>query len=167
MRKRALGILLLCLTLLSGLSAQGAKGKMELTFFYPIQVGGPLTKLIEKICTDFTAENPGIVIKPVYTGSYDDTVIKIQTAVAGKTPPDVFVNLATQRFSMASSGVAIPLDGLIAADGDAGKQYIADFLPGFMEDSYVDGKILFDPFPTEYDGPVLQQGRFRRGRSRP
>jgi len=137
---------MLCVMILSGLSAQGSKAKMELTFFYPVQVGGPLTKLIESICSDFTAENPDIAIKPVYTGSYDDTVVKIQTAVAGKTPPDVFVNLATQRFSMASSGVAIPLDDFIAADGAAGKAYIADFLPGFMEDSYVDGKIYSIPF---------------------
>lgn len=121
-------------------------GKMELTFFYPVNAGGPLTKLIEQICADFTAENPTIIVKPVYTGNYDDTVVKIQTASQGGNPPDVFVNLATQRFSMASSNVALPLDALIAADGADGEAYIADFLPGFMEDSYVDGKTYSIPF---------------------
>ena len=145
MKKRILTFLLLCIVALPMVMAQGGK-KIELTFFYPVQVGGPLTKLIEKICSDFTAENPNIVVKPVYTGNYDDTVVKIQTARQGKNPPEVFVNLATQRFSMASSGTAIALDGLIAADGAAGKAYIGDFLPGFMEDSYVDGKIYSIPF---------------------
>jgi sn-glycerol 3-phosphate transport system substrate-binding protein len=126
--------------------ATGQAKKIELTFFYPVQVGGPLTKLIDKICSDFTQENPNIVVKPVYTGNYDDTVVKIQTARQGRNPPDVFINLATQRFSMASSGTAIPLDEYIAADGAAGKAYIEDFLPGFMEDSFVDGKIYSIPF---------------------
>lgn len=47
---------------------------------------------------------------------------------------------------MASTGMAMPLDDLIAADGDEGKAYIDDFLSGFMEDSYVDGKIYSIPF---------------------
>ena len=48
--------------------------------------------------------------------------------------------------TMASTGMAMPLDELIEADGDEGKAYIDDFLPGFMEDSYVDGKIYSIPF---------------------
>jgi sn-glycerol 3-phosphate transport system substrate-binding protein len=145
MKRRIVLFALLCLVAASMVTAQAGK-KVELTFFYPVQVGGPVTKLIDKICADFTAENPNIVVQPVYTGSYDDTVVKIQTAKQGGNPPEVFINLATQRFSMASTGTAIPLDEFIAADGAAGKAYIEDFLSGFMEDSYVDGKIYSIPF---------------------
>lgn len=113
----------------------GSSDTMHLSFYYPVNVGGDAAKLIEKICADFNAENPDIVVDPVYTGNYDDTVTKIQTAIQGGTPPDVFVSLATQRFTMASTGMAMPLDDLIAADGDEGKAYIDDFLSGFMEDS--------------------------------
>jgi sn-glycerol 3-phosphate transport system substrate-binding protein len=144
-------VLLLCLLALSFASAGGSdqaksSDKSELTFFYPVNVGGPLTSLIDKICADFTKQNPNTVITPVYTGNYDDTVVKIQTAIQGRNPPDFFINLATQRFSMAASRAAIPLDDLIAADGAAGKAYIDDFLSGFMEDSWVDGKIYSIPF---------------------
>lgn len=118
---------------------------MHLTFYYPVNVGGSAAQLIEALCNDFNAENPDIVVEPVYTGNYDDTVTKLQTAVQGGTPPEVFVSLATQRFTMASTGMAMPLDDLIAADED-GKEYIEDFLPGFMEDSYVDGRIYSIPF---------------------
>ena len=103
---------------------------MHLTFYYPVNVGGSAAQLIEALCNDFNAENPDIVVEPVYTGNYDDTVTKLQTAVQGGTPPEVFVSLATQRFTMASTGMAMPLDDLIAADED-GKEYIEDFLPGF------------------------------------
>lgn len=122
------------------------KEPLKLTFYYPVNVGGPASENIEKICSDFNAENSDIVVEPVYTGNYTDTVTKIQTAVQGGTPPDVFVSLATQRFTMASSEMAMPLDDFIAEDGKDGEAYIKDFLPGFMEDSYVDGAIYSIPF---------------------
>lgn len=126
-------------------SKEGDGDSLHLTFYYPVQVGGSAAALIEQICKDFNAENPDIVVEPVYTGNYDDTVTKIQTAVQGGTPPDVFVSLATQRFTMASTGMAMPLDDLIASSED-GKEYIGDFLEGFMEDSYVDGQTYSIPF---------------------
>lgn len=129
----------------SGSSESGNGETLHLTFYYPVNVGGSTAQLIEDMCKDFNAENPNIEVEPVYTGNYDDTVTKLQTAVQGGTPPEVFVSLATQRFTMASTGMAMPLDDLIAADAD-GKEYIEDFLPGFMEDSYVDGKIYSIPF---------------------
>lgn len=139
------------MTMLTGCSGGNSNadtaedGALHLTFYYPVNVGGDAAKLIETICDDFNKENPDIVVEPVYTGNYDDTVTKIQTAIQGGTPPDVFVSLATQRFTMASTGMAMPLDELIAAD-EEGQAYIDDFLPGFMEDSYVDGQIYSIPF---------------------
>ncbi len=136
-------------TFLAGCSKEKKKeesnGPLHLTFYYPVNVGGDTAKIIEGLCAEFNEENPDIVVEPIYTGNYDDTVTKIQTAIQGGTPPDVFVNLATQRFTMADTGMAMPLDDLIASDED-GKEFIQDFLPGFMEDSYVDGKIYSIPF---------------------
>ena len=137
----------------AGEAVQGGSGTenasddaLHLTFYYPVNVGGSAAALIKQICADFNKEHPDIVVEPVYTGNYDDTVTKIQTAIQGGTPPDVFVSLATQRFTMASTGMAMPLDDLIAADGEEGQAYIDDFLDGFMLDSYVDGKIYSIPF---------------------
>lgn len=157
--KRKFFSILLCATLVASMLVGCGKSstkqetekteageKINLTFYYPVMVGGAASKLIDKMCADFTSENPNITVESVYTGNYDDTVTKIQTAVQGGTPPDVFISLATQRFTMASTGMAMPLDDLITADGQAGKDYIADFLPGFMEDSYVEGKTMSIPF---------------------
>ena len=134
-------------------------GALHLTFYYPVQVGGDVAKLIEKACNEFNTENPEIVVEPIYTGNYDDTVTKIQTAIQGGTPPDVFVSLATQRYTMADTGMAMPLDDIIAADED-GKEYIADFLPGFMEDSYVDGKIYSIPFQRSTEIMYYNKDKF-------
>lgn len=119
---------------------------IHLVLYFPVNVGGDVANLVEKICEDFHEENPDIEVEAVYTGNYDDTVTKIQTAIQGGTPPDLFVNLATQRFTMASTGMAMALDDLIEADGEEGEAYINDFLEGFMEDSYVDGQIYSIPF---------------------
>lgn len=153
--KKIIALALTGILLLTGCSGVGTKkgeqgvskdGKLHLTFYFPVQVGGETAKLIEGICQEFSEEHEDIVVDPIYTGNYDDTVTKIQTAIQGGTPPDVFVSLATQRFTMASTGMAMPLDELIEEDGKEGEAYINDFLDGFMEDSYVDGKIYSIPF---------------------
>lgn len=120
--------------------------KMELTFFFPVNVGGAVTKFVDQICNDWNELHPEAIVKPVYTGNYDDTIVKIQSAIQGKNPPDLFISLATQRFSMYVQDAAIFLDDFIAADGAEGQAYIDDFLSGFMEDSYVEGKIISIPF---------------------
>lgn len=148
--KKILTAILLCCIVVASVSAGGAKEKMEekmeLTFFFPVNVGGAVTKFVDKICNDWNAEHPNVIVKPVYTGNYDDTVVKIQSAIQGKNPPDLFISLCTQRFSMMVQNAVIPLDDFIKADGQAGKEYIDDFLTGFMEDSFVEGKIVSIPF---------------------
>lgn len=147
-------LLLLCVLLVTFIFSCGKKeenekkenGKTKLTLYYPVNVGGPVAKLIEELTLEFNKENPDIEVEAVYTGNYDDTVTKIQTAAQGGNPPELFVSLATQRFTMASTEMAMPLDDLIKEDGEEGKKYISDFLEGFMEDSYVDGKIYSIPF---------------------
>ena len=150
MKKNFLVFMFLSLVLILGCTNNSNKaqkdGKIKLVLYYPVNVGGPVAKIVDQITQDFNKENPDIEVEAVYTGNYDDTVTKIQTAAQGGNPPELFVSLATQRFSMASTGMAISLDELIAEDGEEGKKYIEDFLDGFMEDSYVDGKIYSIPF---------------------
>lgn len=118
----------------------------KLTFYFPVNVGGKAANLVSEMTEEFNKQNTDIVVEPVYTGNYDDTVTKIQTAAQGGNPPELFVSLATQRFTLSNAGMAMPLDDLIKKDGEEGKKYIEDFLPGFMEDSYVEGKIYSIPF---------------------
>ncbi len=127
-------------------AAQGANssGKTELSFYYPVAVGGPLTKIVDGMAEEFNKENPDITVKPVYTGSYQDTTTKVQAAVQGKTPPDVAVMLSTELHTMMDMDAILPLDDFIAKDG--GSEYINDFFPGFLANSQVDGKTYSIPF---------------------
>jgi sn-glycerol 3-phosphate transport system substrate-binding protein len=42
---------------------------VEVPFFYPVAVGGPITKTIDGYAADFEKENPGIKLKPIYTAA--------------------------------------------------------------------------------------------------
>src|SRR5689334_4204932 len=44
-----------------------AQGATEVSFFYPIAVGGPITKLIDAYAADFEKQNPSIKVKPIYS----------------------------------------------------------------------------------------------------
>lgn len=123
----------------------GGGDTIDLTCYYPVNVGGDTANIIDGMVDEFNKSQSKIHVKSVYSGNYDDTVTALQTAKAGGNPPELFISLATQRFTMASTNMAMPLDDLIANDPD-GKTYIDDFLDGFMVDSYVDGKIYSIPF---------------------
>ena len=47
-----------------------AQAPVEVSFFYPVAVGGPITKIIDGYAADFEKENPGIKLRPIYSGSY-------------------------------------------------------------------------------------------------
>ena len=146
--KKLLSIIL-TVALLAGMTVIPAMAQsaspLELTMYFPVNVGGSVAQLVENMTADFNKENPDIKVTAVYTGNYGDTVTKIQTAIQGGNAPDLFVSLATQRFTMASTKMAMPLDELIAADPD-GQAFVDDFIDGFMLDSYVDGSIYSIPF---------------------
>ncbi len=125
-------------------TTEKSKDPIELTMYYPIAVGGPLTEIVEKMATDFNKENPDIIVKPVYTGSYQDTMVKTQTAVKGKTPPDLAVLLSTELFTLKDMDAIVPLDDYIANDG--GDEYVNSFYPGFMENAQTENKTWSIPF---------------------
>ncbi len=119
--------------------------KINLTCYYPVNVGGDTANIIDSMVADYNESQDKVHVDSVYSGNYDDTVTSLQTAKAGGNPPELFISLATQRFTMASTGMAMCLDDIIKNDPE-GQNYIDDFLDGFMVDSYVDGKIYSIPF---------------------
>src|SRR5262245_51903276 len=56
-----------------------AQTSTEISFYYPVAVGGPITKLIDTYAADFEKEYPGIKVKPIYAGTYQETIVKALT----------------------------------------------------------------------------------------
>jgi sn-glycerol 3-phosphate transport system substrate-binding protein len=123
----------------------GAMAKdVELSFYYPVAVGGPITKIIDDYAADFEKENPGIKIKAIYAGTYQDTLVKALTAYKSGEPPDIAVLLSTDMFTLVDEDAITPFDTLLSTDAD--KAWLKSFFPAFMENSQTDGKTWGIPF---------------------
>ena len=84
----------------------------EITFYYPIAVGGPITKIVDQMAADFEKENPGIKVKPVYAGTYQETIVKALTAHKSGTPPTTAILLSTDMFTLIDEDAIVPFNDL-------------------------------------------------------
>src|SRR6188474_1726789 len=116
-------------------SAVGAWAQ-EVTFYYPVAVGGPITKIVDQMAADFEKENAGIKVKPVYAGSYQDTIVKALTAHKSGTPPTTAILLSTDMFTLIDEDAIVPFD-----NADANPYFKA-----FLANSQTGGKTWGLPF---------------------
>jgi sn-glycerol 3-phosphate transport system substrate-binding protein len=125
-------------------AGSAAAQNVEVSFFYPVAVGGPITKIIDQYAADFQKENPTIKETPIYAGTYQETIVKALTAHKSGTPPVISVLLSTDMFSLIDEDAIIPIDTFVKTDAD--KKWLGSFLPAFMKNSQTDGKTWGVPF---------------------
>ncbi|MCU6707797.1 ABC transporter substrate-binding protein [Paenibacillus sp. J5C_2022] len=113
---------------------------VELEFFFPVAVGGPITKLIDQLAKDFEAENEGITVKPIYGGSYQDTMTKVATTVQGGNAPDLAVLLSTDLYTLLSMNAIEDLTPRFAGD------YFNDFYDAFLGNTKSGDQVWSVPF---------------------
>src|SRR5438105_15293876 len=121
-----------------------AQGTTEVSFFYPIAVGGPITKLIDAFAADFEKENPAIKIKPIYAGTYQESIAKALTAHKSGTPPVTSVLLSTDMFTLIDEDAIVPIDNFVKTAED--KAWLGGFYKAFMLNSQSGGKTWGVPF---------------------
>ncbi len=130
-------------TIAAALPAHAQK-PVELTFYYPVAVGGPVTKTIDQMAADFEKENPGIKVKPVYSGTYQESIVKALTAFKSGQPPHVAVLLSTDMFTLIDEDAIVPIDGLASSADD--RKWLGGFYDSFMMNSRTGGKTWGVPF---------------------
>ena len=121
-----------------------AQSSTEISFYYPVAVGGPITKLIDAYAGEFEKDNPGIKVKPIYAGTYQETIVKALTAHKGGNPPTTSVLLSTDMFTLIDEEAVTPIDDFIRTDDD--KAWLKSFFPAFMLNSQTAGKTWGVPF---------------------
>jgi len=144
MLSRVLGRLAAVLVLAAMPVVAFAQAPVEVPFFYPIAVGGPITKIVDGLAADFEKENPGIKLKPIYTGSYQDSIAKALTAVKSGDPPVTSILLSTDMYTLIDEDAIVPFDDLAKTPED--RAWLNSFYPGFMENSRTGGKTWGIPF---------------------
>ena len=121
-----------------------AQGVTEIEFYFPVAVGGPITKIIDGYAADFGRENPGIVVRPVYAGSYVDTLTKAVTATKAGHGPVMAVLLAVDAYSLVDDELLVPFDTLATSAQD--NAWLAGFYPAFMRNGQINGHTWGIPF---------------------
>jgi sn-glycerol 3-phosphate transport system substrate-binding protein len=121
-----------------------AQAPVEISFYYPVAVGGPITNIVDGLAADFERENPGIKVRPIYSGSYPETLTKVLTAVKGNDAPTISVLLAAEMYTLIDEDAVLPFDGFIKTPED--QAWIRGFHPTFMENSRSGGKTWSIPF---------------------
>lgn len=131
------------LTALVGL-AHPAWAATELTFYYPIAVGGPLTKVIDGLAAEFEKENPGVKVHPIYAGNYDDARIKALAALKAGQPAQLSVLFSIDLYELLEQGVIVPWDDVATSAED--KAWLKSFYPALMMNGTYKGKVYGIPF---------------------
>ncbi len=131
----------------------------ELTFYYPIAVGGPVTKLVDALCAGFEKE-AGIKVTPVYAGQYGETLTKAVTAIKGGSGPQFSVLLAASLHEIRDLDLVVPVEEI--DESAETKAWLARFYPAFMANSLADAKTWSVPFQRStlvafYSKPAFQE----------
>ena len=118
-----------------------AASTTEISFYFPVAVGGPITKIIDGYAADFQRENPSIKVTPIYAGTYQDTLTKAQTALKANAGPQLAVLLSTDVFSLIDDDLIVPFDA-VGAD----KAWLGSFYPAFLKNGEIVGHTWGVPF---------------------
>ncbi len=125
-------------------TATPARAATELTFYYPIAVGGPLTKVIDGYAREFEKEHLDIKVNPIYAGNYDDARIKALAALkAGQSAP-LSVLFSIDLYELLEQDAIVAWDDVATTPED--KAWLKAFYPALMMNGTYKGKVYGIPF---------------------
>ncbi|MEO7150368.1 MAG: ABC transporter substrate-binding protein [Burkholderiaceae bacterium] len=130
--------------LLTGALGAHAQTPIEVSFYYPVAVGGPIAKTIDGFAQGFMKDNPGIKVTPIYAGTYQETIVKALTAHKSGTPPVTSVLLSTDMYTLIDEDAVVPFDDFAKSADD--KAWLGGFYKAFMANSQTAGKTWGIPF---------------------
>jgi sn-glycerol 3-phosphate transport system substrate-binding protein len=125
-------------------AASPAWAGVELTMYYPVAVGGPVTKIVDGLVADFGKEHPDITVNAIYAGNYDDTRVKALAALKAGQPAQLSVLFSIDLFELVEQDAIVPFDDLVQTAED--RAWLKSFFPAFMENGVLRGKTWGIPF---------------------
>lgn len=121
-----------------------AMAKTELTMYYPVSVGGPLTEVMDGLIADFQKENPEITVKAVYSGNYDETRVRALSALRGGESVQLSVLGALDAHDLVEQGLVESFSDIAKTDEE--KAWLTSFYPALMANGTIEGKVWGIPF---------------------
>lgn len=124
--------------------AGSASAKTELTMYYPVAVGGPLTKVVDGMVADFMKQNPDIKVNAIYAGNYNDARVKALAALHSGKPAQLSVMFSIDIYSLISQDAIVPFDDVVKTAED--KEWLNSFYPALLANGKTRGKTWGIPF---------------------
>ncbi|MBE1276707.1 ABC transporter substrate-binding protein [Enterovibrio baiacu] len=126
------------------MSAHTASAQTELNMYYPIAVGGSLTKVVDGMVTEFEKQNPDIKVNAIYSGNYDDTRVRALSALSSGEPAQLAVMFSIDVYDLIEQDLITPFDDVMNSKED--QAWLNDFYPALMENGQAEGKTWGIPF---------------------
>ncbi|MEZ9526429.1 ABC transporter substrate-binding protein [Enterovibrio norvegicus] len=126
------------------MSAHTASAQTELNMYYPIAVGGSLTKVVDEMVTEFESQNPDIKVNAIYSGNYDDTRVRALSALSSGEPAQLAVMFSIDVYDLIEQDLITPFDDVM--NGEEDQAWLNDFYPALMENGQAEGKTWGIPF---------------------
>ncbi len=126
------------------ISVVTAGSATELTMYYPVAVGGPLTSVIDGIVGEFMKENPDITVKAIYAGNYNDARIKALAALKSGQPAQLSVMFSIDIYELIEQDAIVAFDDVVETAEE--KAWLDSFYPTLMENGRTAGKTWGIPF---------------------
>ncbi|MFH1805462.1 MAG: ABC transporter substrate-binding protein [Pseudomonadota bacterium] len=117
---------------------------VELTMYYPVAVGGPLTEVIDNMIDGFEKENPDVTVNAIYSGNYDDTRLRALSAIKSGEPAQLSVLFSIDVYDLIEQDLILPFDEIVKTAED--KEWLDGFYPALMANGKVDDKTWGIPF---------------------
>ena len=111
---------------------------IELNMYYPVAVGGPLTKIVDGMVDEFERNNPDVKVNAIYAGNYNDARIKALAALKSGKPAQLSVMFSIDIYELIEQDAIVPFDDLVSTYED--KAWLYSFYPTLMENGVTRGK---------------------------
>ncbi len=124
--------------------SSAASAGTELTMYYPVAVGGALTKIVDGMVDNFESQNPGINVNAIYAGNYNDARVKALAALQSGDPAQLSVMFSIDIHALRNLDAIVAFDDVINTAEE--RKWLDSFYPALMENGKADGKTWGVPF---------------------
>jgi sn-glycerol 3-phosphate transport system substrate-binding protein len=136
-----------------------AADPVELQLLFPIAVGGPLTQIMDKLVARYHDTHPGVAVKAIYSGTYDETMTKARAQFKAGQPPDVLIASAVELFNLRDLDMIVAYEDALKGTDTA---WTKRFYEAFMVNSTQDGKTWGLPFQRSTIIQYYNKDAFRK-----
>ncbi|MUK87374.1 extracellular solute-binding protein [Ornithinibacillus sp. L9] len=140
MKGKVLSLCAILVIILAACSSTTSSEEVEIDFYFPVAVGGPIANIVDDLVDEFEEENPNITVNANFGGSYAETMTQVMASVQGGNPPELAVLFSIDLFTLLENDVIEEMTPLFD------EAYFDDFYDGFMANSSIGDEVWSIPF---------------------